>query len=157
MNGTHRQPRTVPVPGRRDRAGDEGLMALELAILTPVVIVMLLTVVAFGRVTQGRQLVDDAAALAGRAASLSDTPGHADQTARTTVTDTLTDAGLSCRDTRVDVDTSAFVPGGQIIVTVQCTSDLSNLALTGLPGHLKLNATSRTPIETYRAGPGGAP
>jgi Flp pilus assembly protein TadG len=126
-------------------------MALELAIVTPVVIVLLLTVVAFGRVTNGRQLVDEAAAVGGRAAALADTPAQADQDAHSAVAATLAQAGVSCQGTQVDVDASAFVPGGQVIVTVRCTSELSRLALTGLPGQLTLSAVSRTPIETYRA------
>jgi Flp pilus assembly protein TadG len=143
--------------GTRNGA-DTGLMALELAIATPFVIVMLLTVVALGRVTHGRQLVDEAAAVGGRAATLATTPTQADQEARSAVTATLAQAGISCRSVQVDVDTSAFVPGGQVIVTARCTSDLSALALTGLPGQMVLTATSRTPLETYRdLGTGGAP
>jgi Flp pilus assembly protein TadG len=136
---------------------DTGFMALELAIVAPVVIAMLLTVVAFGRVTHGRQLVDEAAAVGGRAAALATSPAQAAQEARSAVTATLAQAGVSCRSTRVDVDTSAFVPGGQVIVTVHCASDLSALALTGLPGQIALSATSHTPLETYRDLSGGTP
>lgn len=136
---------------------DAGLMALELAIATPFVIIMLLTVVAFGRVTHGRQLVDEAAAVGGRAATLATSPGQAGQDARSAVTATLDQAGVSCSSTQVDVDTSAFIPGGQVIVTVRCTSDLSALALTGVPGQIVLTATSHTPLEQYRdLGTGGA-
>lgn len=143
---------------RGEASGQEGLMALELAIATPVIIVLLLLVVAFGRVTHGRQLVDDAAAVAGRAASLTTTPAQAEQEARAAVVATLTHAGLSCQSTDVDVDTRAFIAGGQVIVTVHCTSRLSNLALTGVPGQVSLTATSHTPLETYRdLGEGGAP
>ena len=53
-------------------------MVIELAILTPFVIVMLLVVVAFGRVTHARSLMDAAAAAGARAASLTSTPGQAD-------------------------------------------------------------------------------
>ncbi len=125
-------------------------MALELAILTPVVIVMLLTVVAFGRITHGRQLVDDAAAAGGRAAALATTPGAANSEARSAVTSTLQQAGVSCSSTSVAVDTSAFRPGGEVDVHVRCVTSLAGLTLTGLPGTMTLTADSVTPLETYR-------
>ena len=138
---------------RRRRTGghdDAGLMALEMAILAPLAIVMLLSVVAFGRVTQGRATVDQAAAAAARAASLARSPGQAGVDGAQAATDTLTGAGLSCTDSRVDVDTRAFRPGGQVTVSVVCTVDLSTLALTGLPGSLTLHASTTSPIETLR-------
>ena len=46
---------------------DAGFTALELVVITPVLVVMLLLVVGFGRLTHGRQLVDQAAAAAARA------------------------------------------------------------------------------------------
>jgi Flp pilus assembly protein TadG len=99
---------------RRFEPGDDrGLMAVELAILTPVAIAMLLVVVAFGRVTQARQLVDQAAAAGARAASLSTSPGQAATEARQSVRDTLARAGVSCSGPVVDVDTTEFRPGGQ--------------------------------------------
>lgn len=135
---------------RQRSARDEGLMALELAIVTPVVIVMLLMVVAFGRITHGRQLVDDAAAAAGRAAALAASPGAADSQARSAVTMTLSQAGVSCSSTSVSVDTSAFRPGGEVDVHVLCRASLAGLTLTGLPGTVTLSADSHTPLETYR-------
>ena len=111
--------------------------------------------VAFGRVTHGRQLVDDAAAAGARAAALSSSPAQASSQAQSAVTATLSQAGLSCQGTQVDVDTSALVPGGQVSVVVTCTSQLSGLALTGLPGQMTLHATARVPIEAFRDIPGG--
>jgi hypothetical protein len=142
------------VPGP-DMAGQAGMMSLELAIAFPVIIVMLLVVVAFGRVTHGRQLVDEAAAVASRDAALATTPGQATERARASALATLTEAGVSCQNPRVDVDTTAFRPGGQVSVVLSCSSDLSRMALIGLPGHLKLTSTARTPIEHYRDLDGG--
>jgi Flp pilus assembly protein TadG len=125
-------------------------MALELAILAPMAIVMLLTVVAFGRVTQGRATVDQAAAAAARAASLARSPGRADTEGTQAARDTLTGAGLSCAGSSVDIDTTAFRPGGQVTASVICTVDLSNMALAGLPGSLTLRASATSPIEGLR-------
>jgi Flp pilus assembly protein TadG len=125
-------------------------MALELAIVTPVVIVMLMVVVAFGRITHGRQLVEDAAAAGSRAAALAQTPGEAQAQAQSTVTSTLVQAGVSCTSTTVSVDTSAFRAGGEVDVRVRCVADLGGLSMTGLPGSMTLTAAAVTPLEKYR-------
>jgi len=48
------------------------------------------------------------------------------------------------------VDTAQFRPGGQVGVTVTCASDLSGLALSGLPGTKTLQADATAPLEQYR-------
>jgi Flp pilus assembly protein TadG len=147
----------VPLACRgRASSGDEGLMAIELAILAPIVLIMLLVVVAFGRVTHGRALVDESAAVAARAASLATTPGQAQADAAQAARDTLT-AGLSCTGAGVTVDTEAFRPGGQVAVTVTCSVDLSATALAGLPGTLTMRASAVSPIEAHRDLKGATP
>jgi len=135
--------------------GDDGLAAVELAVLTPFVIAALLLVVGFGRVTQGRQLVDQAAAAAARAASLANTPGQAHADGQQAAADTLSRAGVSCTALGVTVDTSAFHPGGEVSADVACTADLSGLALAGLPGSVRMTATARAPLEQLRDLPTG--
>lgn len=147
-------------PGDEDRHGrrwgDDGFAALELTILMTFLIVMLLLVVGLGRVSHGRQLIDQAGAAAARAAALDNAPGPAAAAARAAAGDTLAQAGLSCTDLQVDVATGAFYPGGYVDVTVRCTADLSGLALAGLPGSVDLTSTSRSVLETYRDLPGSA-
>jgi Flp pilus assembly protein TadG len=124
--------------------------ALELAILTPFVIVMLLLIVAFGRVERGRELIDQAAQSASRAASLTDSPGAAHTAATTAAQEALSSGGLSCAGMQVTLDTSAFGPGGQVAANLTCTTNLAGLTLSGVPGHVTLNASSTSPLETYR-------
>jgi Flp pilus assembly protein TadG len=145
--GLTRRRATLGSGGRR---GDEGLAALELAILTPLVIAMLLLVVGLGRVSHGRQLVDQAAAAAARAAALTNAPGPASNSAQQAAKDTLSQAGVSCGQLHVNVDTGAFRPGGYVDVTVRCTANLSGLALAGMPGSVVLVATSRSVLEAHR-------
>src|SRR5689334_10346241 len=91
---------SVPTPRRgelgRRPGGDRGAMVLELALVAPFAIVMLLLVVGFGRVTHGRQLVDQAAAAAARSAALAGTPATATAAGREAATSTLAQAGISC-------------------------------------------------------------
>ena len=148
--------RIARVSEREGSRGDDGLAALELAILTPLFIAMLLLVVGFGRVSHGRQLVDQAAAAAARAAALTNAPGEAGSAAQQVAQDTLSQAGISCGKVHVDVNTGAFRPGGFVDVTVRCTADLSRLALAGLPGsvtrtfraeNLTLTSPSPAPLQ----------
>jgi Flp pilus assembly protein TadG len=124
--------------------------ALELVIVTPFVIVMLLLVVGFGRVNRGRQLADQAAQAAARAASLTSTPADARRAGNRAAARTLSDSGLSCRTMDVAIDMSQFRAGGQVTAAIACTSALSDLALAGLPGSVTLRATATAPLETYR-------
>jgi len=142
---TRRQSRRAVTP-----AQDAGFAALELAILMPVLIAMLLLVVGLGRVSHGRQLINQAGAAGARAAALTTTPGQAVRQAQQAAADTLAQSGVSCGRLGVDVDTAAFRPGGYVQVSVRCTSDLSGLAVAGLPGSVTLTATSRSPLETLR-------
>ncbi len=136
-------------PSRASRP-DDGFAALELAILAPVLIAMLLLVVGLGRVSQGRQTINQAGAAGARAAALTSTPGQAVRQGQQAAADTLVQAGVSCGQLGVEVDTSAFGPGGYVQVSVRCTSDLSGMAIAGLPGSVTLTATSRSPLETLR-------
>jgi Flp pilus assembly protein TadG len=67
---------TLPVRLRRDETG--GVTA-ELVLLTPLLILLLLLVVAFGRLAGARIEVDGAAAQAARAASIARDPRHRDR------------------------------------------------------------------------------
>ena len=144
------------VVGDDGASREDGFAALELAILSSFVIVMLLLVVGLGRVSHGRQLIDQAGAAAARAAALNNTPGQASADAQQAASDTLAQAGLACTQLQVNVDTGAFHPGGYVDVAVRCTADLSGLALAGMPGSVTLESTSRSPLETYRDLSGGA-
>lgn len=130
--------------------GDQGSSMVELAIVTPVVIVLLFVMVALGRYSHSKIVVEQAAAAAARAASQTSSPGNASRAAQDAAAATLSGAGLSCAHMDASVDTAAFRPGGQVSVTVTCSADLSQLALAGVPGSASLSATSVAPLEAFR-------
>ena len=142
---------------RRSGTGaDAGFASLELVILTPVVLLMLLLVVGFGRLTHGKDLVQQAASAAARAATLDSNPTQAGADAKQAAHDVLDQAGVSCSTFTVTPDTSDFRPGGQVSVTVTCTTSLSDLGLVGFPGHKTLMASATSPLEQFRQyGTGG--
>ena len=132
-------------------------MTIEFVILAPIMIAVVLLVVGLGRYAHGKQLVEQAAAAAARAASLTSTASDAEGRAARTAAGSLTDAGLSCTGMTTDVDTADFRPGGVVTVTITCTADLSGLALSGLPGTATITSTGRAPLEAHRqiSTPGG--
>ena len=156
MTGQHPLLRSV---ARRLRSGERGTEAgfasLELVILFPVLMLMLLLVVGFGRLTHGKDLVQQAASAAARAATLDSNPIQAGSDAKQAAHDVLDQAGVSCSSFTVTPDTSDFRPGGQVSVFVACTTTLSDLGLVGFPGHKTLTATATSPLEQFRQYGGG--
>jgi Flp pilus assembly protein TadG len=136
------------------RRADEGSVAVELTVLTPVVLALLCLVVGLGRIADADGQVTGAARDAARAASLARTPADAIRLARQAAATDVAQAGIDCRDLQVATDTTTFIPGGTVRVTVRCTVDLSGLAFAGLPGAKTLVGASAAPLELYRGGAG---
>ena len=134
-----------PVPG-----ADRGSSTVELVILTPVVIVLLLFLVGLGRYSYSKQLVQQAALAAARAASLAASPGDATNQAATAGQASLGSAGLACQSFDLVTDATNFTAGGTITIILTCTVDNSDAVLAGLPGTSTLTAASTVPLESYR-------
>jgi Flp pilus assembly protein TadG len=134
----------------RDDQQHVGAASLELALVTPALIALLLFVVLGGRLAQARADVDRAARDAARAASLARTSAAANDDAVATVRSTLREGDVTCRTLNVDVDTTAFVPGGSVRATVGCVVDLGDLSLLGVPGARTLTATFAQPVDSFR-------
>jgi Flp pilus assembly protein TadG len=129
---------------------DDGTTTVELVLLAPVFLAMLLLVVGLGRIVEAEGRVQGAARDAARAASLERSATLAAEAARRAAAVNLAERGVSCASFDVTVDTTQFRPGGQVGVTVTCASDLSGLALAGLPGTKTLQADATAPLEQYR-------
>lgn len=145
--GIVQRTRHLVSPGRERQ---RGAAAVEAALIAPVLIIVLLFVVGLGRMGQTRQQVESAASDAARAASLERNTAYSATAANAAAEAALDDSGVVCTGVEVDVDVSDYQPGGQGVVTVSCTAQLSDVALTGLPGTKVYSATSTVPIETYR-------
>ena len=146
---------------RRSAAGvgralrdERGAVATELVLLTPLLILMLLFVVALGRLAGARIDVDGAAAQAARAASIATTPGGATAAAQQSVAAALGSDHVTCATLQVATDTARFAPGGSVTVTVTCAVALSDLAGLRLPATEQVSSTAASVIDTYRSTPG---
>jgi Flp pilus assembly protein TadG len=142
----------------RSRAADSGSSSVELAVLTPSVILVLVLVVMGGEINLGKQAVEAAAFDAARTASLSRTADSARVNARAAATNRLLQQRIRCNERPEDitvVDTSGFgTPPGesaQVTVTVRCTINFSDMVVSGLPGTYPYTATFVSPLDTYRA------
>lgn len=132
-------------------SGERGGVAGEVAILTPMLVLLMLFVVVAGRVAQAHQDVTQATAEAARVASLTRT-ADVSSSARDTVSRNLTAAGVRCRDLSVDVHTRDVRPGGSVRVAVSCTVDLRDVSGPGLPRDRVVRAHAVEVIDTYRGG-----
>ena len=133
---------------RRER--EAGGVTVELVILTPLLLLLLLFVVALGRVAGARIDVNGAASEAARAASIARSPLAAQDAARQTASSALADQHITCADLNVAVDTAQFHAGGSVGVTVSCTVKLGDLTGLRVPSSKVLTATASAPIDRYR-------
>lgn len=131
---------------------EEGSAAVELAIVTPVLVVMLMLAVFGGRVVWAERQVQSAASAAARAASQQGSFTSAQAAAEQVVAENLDDAGVSCSEVEpLAFPDPDFAPGGQVSVTVTCTADVSSVAVVG-PGSITFSHTSTEVIDTLRGG-----
>ena len=129
-----------------------GSAALELVLVTPLLLVLLMFIVGLGRLASSRGEVDGAARDAARAASIARTPAAAVEEARAAAAATLADRSITCGRLDVAVDTSDFRPGGSVSVTVACNVGLSDLTGTGFGSSRVLHGEAIAVIDTYRSG-----
>ena len=162
MTGRRAGPPTVTKRSVRRRAAgvgralrdERGAVATELVLLTPLLILMLLFVVALGRLAGARINVDGAAAQAARAASIATTPGGATAAAQQAAAAALGSDHVNCATLQIATDTARFAPGGSVTVTVTCAVALSDLSGLRLPVTESISSTAASVIDTYRSVPG---
>jgi Flp pilus assembly protein TadG len=128
----------------------EGSSTVEMALLTPLLVMVLLFVVLCGRLVSAQMDLDAAASSGARSGSIARTQAAAHAGAERTARDTLAARGVTCRDAAVDVVTGGLRPGGAVTVTVSCRVRLSDLLLLGVPGGRTVQATATSPIDQWR-------
>ncbi len=136
----------------RERLGrdESGSVTAELVLLTPLLILMLLFVVALGRLSGARLEVDGAAAQAARAASIARDPATATAMATQTATAALGSDHVTCGQLTVSTDTAQFAPGGSVAVTVTCHVALSDLTGLRLPASESVTSRATAVVDTFR-------
>lgn len=129
---------------------DAGASTAEMALLTPLLIMLLLLVVMCGRLVAAQIDVDAAASSGARSGSIARSNGAAVAGAERTARDTLAARGVICQDITVSVDTGGLRPGGAVTVTVSCRVRLADLVLLGVPGSRVVESTATSPVDQWR-------
>ncbi|MFC9736609.1 TadE/TadG family type IV pilus assembly protein [Streptomyces noursei] len=123
---------------------------MELVLVTPLLVLVLLVVVALGRLADARLVVADAAHQAARAASLARTEHTARTQATRAATTALKEAHAICTHPSVGITTGGLTPGANVSAKVSCTAGLADLTHTGMPGHVRLAGTAFSVVDTFR-------
>jgi len=143
--------RRAATPTTRRVSDDRGSYTVELVLWTPVLALLLVVIVAAGRIVAAGSDATEAARDAARAASLQTSMPKAKQAAQQAARASFGEQGDTCQKLTVKV-TGSVTPGGLVTVAVSCTASLSDLAIPGAPGHRTLSSTSTAPIENTRSG-----
>lgn len=137
------------------RGDDKGSVAIEAAIVVPPLIMFLCLAIAGGRLVTSGAKIDAAAEDAAREASIHRTAASAQSAAQAAAAESLDDQGIACASSSVTIDTSGLsVPVGQVgtvTVTVNCTVNLSDLLLPGVPGSKSLTSTATSVVDAFRS------
>jgi len=134
------------------RRREDGSIAVETAIVAPVLLVLMLLVVYAGRASQADADVQSAASRAARAASIVDDPAAATAAAQSTAAANLDTAGIECVSLATTVDTAEFRIGGTVTVTVRCQVSNGDIALLAVPGSRWSVAFATQVIDAHRGG-----
>lgn len=127
------------------------MSVVEVVLLAPVFLLVLGMVLGWGRIEEAGVEVGGAARDAARAASLSRTPDAAAVAAQQSAAASLAAQSVECSGgPATTVDTSGFVPGGIVRVTVTCTVELADLGVPGFGRSTTMTGEGASPVEFYR-------
>jgi Flp pilus assembly protein TadG len=128
------------------------MATIELALLTPLVLVVLSFLVLAGRLGTTSADVVAASRDAARAASLAQTFDEAVDEAARTARASLSDQHVTCANlTVLGGDPARFVPGGEVTISVSCDVQLSDVVIPGVPGSRTVSSVSTEIIDRYRS------
>ena len=141
---------------RPSRSGnDRGSIAIETAILLPLIAMLIALAVVTGRTAVTQSALDNAAFDGARTASLARNAVSGQNAARSQVQASLRRQALTCTSLSIEVDTSQFAyPLGtpaDVTVTLTCVLSFGPFhSLPGVPLQRTLTAAFTSPIDQYR-------
>ncbi|MBC7372715.1 MAG: pilus assembly protein [Frankiales bacterium] len=128
---------------------DGGSMAVELAIIMPLLLLLLSLVYGYGRVAQMNGTLEAGTRDAARSASQARSADQAQQVAERAVRISLPAGATQCLGT-LDVVLDGLFAGGQsVTVTSTCTYPLGDL-LPGVPGTVEASSSFTSPLDPNR-------
>ena len=136
--------------GRTVAGRQRGALALELAILAPVLLVLFMFLLACGRYFQTSSLLEGAARDGARSASQARSLPEAQARVDQAVSAALGQAVKSCQDSASGSITTAFTAGTPLSVEVTCTINYRDLGLLGLGGDTTITKRFTSSLDPYR-------
>jgi Flp pilus assembly protein TadG len=135
--------------------GERGSLAIEAALVVPVILMLLTLILAAGRAEQLQGTLDEAARTGARAGTLA-APGGETDAATAAVKQTLQQSGVQCDGLTVAsaIEPLAADPAlKDVVVRVDCTLPVNDLSPVWVPAALKLSlrGTFRSVIDQYRS------
>lgn len=135
------------------RPDERGTMAIEVVILTPVLVAAIMMIAAGARFVDARGQTNHAAFAAARAASLTTNQEAAVRAGTQAAQRSMSERGHACAQLDVAIDAAHFISGGDVRASVSCRADLSDLVGFGLPGSKTFSFTAVVPLEEHRSAP----
>ena len=133
----------------RDRDSERGSVSVELIILAPIIGVLLVAVVAVGRVDNARADIEGAARSAARDLSIARDPHAAIGRVRESTAAMVHVGEPGCRHFTFN----ASVTRTKVAVDISCQADLDEVNVLPLPGSMTLRASATEAIDAFREGP----
>lgn len=127
---------------------ERGSLATETVVVIPLLVLLLLFVIGCARLVHTRNVIDQAADQAARAASLGPGPGAQARALDAARTILAGDDDCTAPHVTLSQDQSA----GTVTAVVSCTVPLKDLFTAGFPGHQTLNAQESSPRDLYAPG-----
>jgi Flp pilus assembly protein TadG len=124
--------------------------------VAPVLLLIIVLMVALGRIDSAQGDVESAARAGVQAAVIQADAAEAQTEATSAAISTLTGAGLTCPSPQISTDTSNFVAGGTVSVRVTCVTSLADVSIPGVPGSKTMTATATAPLDVFHTIVGGA-
>jgi Flp pilus assembly protein TadG len=121
-----------------------------------VLLLIIVLMVALGRIDSAQGDVESAARAGVQAAVVQANAAEAQTEAASSAISNLAGAGLTCPSPEISTDTSNFVAGGTVSVTVTCVTSLADVSVPGMPGSKKLTATTTAPLDEFHSVGNGA-
>ncbi len=135
----------------RPRRTERGTMALEMAVLAPILLTLLLFLMACGRYFQTSSMLENAARDGARSATQARSSGDAQKAVDAAVRHAMEKAVDSCRDSASgSLAGAGFAPGQPVTVEVTCTINYRDLGLLGLNDDVTLTRSFTSMLDPYR-------
>lgn len=130
---------------------DDGSAAVELVLITPVLLLLMMFALVAGRFALARNQVAEAARDAAREASTWPTASSARAAGVQRGLDSLNAGKVSCERPQIVVDTSQLRPGGEVVADATCTVALDDVLGLRIAGTRTFHARAVSVVDSFRS------